>query len=341
MRSVNLRVITLAHGSGGRVNSDLISNIFFKHFQNDILMQQNDSSLLQKLNCSKIAVTTDSFVIRPLFFPGGDIGKLSICGTINDLAVSGAKPVYLTAAFIIEEGLNIDTLEKIVVSMAQTAKKANVNIIAGDTKVVERGKGDKIYINTTGIGIIEDDNRILSANNIKGGDIVLVSGTLGDHGICVINEREDLGISVDIKSDCSLLNILTQDILEVSENIKFMRDPTRGGLATTLNEIAELGKISMVINEKDIPIRDEVIGMCELLGFDPLYVANEGKLVVIASRDDAEKVLEAMKKNPLGRDSKIIGEVIDDNRNNVYLKTKIQGTRLLTMGEGELLPRIC
>lgn len=335
-----MNIITLSHGSGGRETHNLIKEIFFKHFENDILLQQNDSGILKKLN-GKIAITTDSFVIRPIFFNGGDIGKLSICGTINDLAVCGAKPMYIAVGFIIEEGLEIGTLEEIVISMAHTAKQANVKIITGDTKVVEKGKADKIYINTTGIGLMEDSQTIPSANNINEGDRVIVSGTLGDHGMAIINEREDLGLNVDLKSDCSLLDILAKDILNISKNIKLMRDPTRGGLATTLNEIAELSKMSIVINEKDIPLKDEVVSMCELLGFDPLYVANEGKLVAIVSRDDANKVLDVMRKNPLGRDSRIIGKVINDNKSKVYLKTEIGGTRLLNMFEGELLPRIC
>lgn len=333
-------VITLSHGSGGRITHDLIKEIFFKYFKNDILLQQSDSGIVQKLD-GEIAVTTDSFVINPIFFNGGDIGKLSICGTINDLAVSGAKPMYITVGFIIEEGLKIGDLEKIVKSMAQTAKQANVKIITGDTKVVEKGKADKIFINTTGIGLIEDEELILSTNNINEGDKVIVSGTLGDHGMSIVNLREDFGFIAGIKSDCSLLDILAKDILNTSKNIKIMRDPTRGGLATALNEIAELSKMSIVISEKEIPIQDEVMSMCELLGFDPLYAANEGKLVAIVSSYDAEKVLMAMRKNPLGRDSKIIGEVINDNRSRVYLRTEIGGTRILNMPEGELLPRIC
>lgn len=335
-----MSIVTLAHGSGGSITHNLIKSIFFKHFKNDILIQQNDSAILKIID-GTIAVTTDSYVITPIFFPGGDIGKLSICGTINDLAVSGAEPMYITVGFIIEEGLRLNILEDIVVSMAQTARDANVRIIAGDTKVVEKGKAHSIFINTTGIGIIKDSKKILGIKNIKEGDRVIVSGTLGDHGMSIMNKREGLDFDVDIKSDCSLLHILSKEILKVSDNIKVMRDPTRGGLATTLNEIVELSKMSMVINENEIPIKEEVMSMCELLGIDPLYVANEGKIVVIVSNEDASKVLEVMKKNPLGRNSKIIGKIINDKRNNVYLKTEIQGTRLLSIGEGQLLPRIC
>lgn len=335
-----MSIVTLAHGSGGSITHNLIKSIFFKHFKNDILIQQNDSAILKIID-GTIAVTTDSYVITPIFFPGGDIGKLSICGTINDLAVSGAEPMYITVGFIIEEGLRLNILEDIVVSMAQTAREANVRIIAGDTKVVEKGKAHSIFINTTGIGIIKDSKKILGVKNIKEGDRVIVSGTLGDHGMSIMNKREGLDFDVDIKSDCSLLHILAKEILKASDNIKVMRDPTRGGLATTLNEIVELSKMSMVINENEIPIKEEVMSMCELLGIDPLYVANEGKIVVIVSKEDASKVLEVMKKNPLGRNSKIIGKIINDKRNNVYLKTEIQGTRLLSIGEGQLLPRIC
>lgn len=340
MGGENMNMITLSHGSGGKKTLELIKNMFYKYFQNDILLQQNDASILHKLN-GKIAVTTDSFVISPLFFYGGDIGKLSICGTVNDLAVSGAKPLYITVGFILEEGLKIDILEKIVMSMAEAARKANVYIVAGDTKVVERGKGDKVYINTTGIGIIENNREVLGIQQIKQGDKVIISGTLGDHGMCIMSEREELGFEVSIKSDCASLNELTKDILSKSKNVKVMRDPTRGGLATTLNEIAEQRRMSIMLYEKEIPIKEEVSGMCEILGFDPLYVANEGKLVLIVSSEDAEKVLKIMKKNLLGEDAKIIGEVINDNKGKVYLRTEIGGTRILNMYEEEMLPRIC
>jgi hydrogenase expression/formation protein HypE len=333
-------VITLSHGSGGRKTHNLIKNIFYKYFKNNILLQQNDSSVLHKLN-GKIAVTTDSFVVSPIFFKGGDIGKLSICGTVNDLAVSGAKPLYITVGFILEEGLKLDILEKIVISMAETARKANVYIVAGDTKVVERGKGDKIYINTTGIGIIEDNREVLGIQQTKQGDKVIISGTLGDHGMCIMSEREELGFDGNIKSDCATLNELTRDILSISKNIKVMRDPTRGGLATTLNEIAEQRGMSIMLYEEEIPVKEDVLAMCEMLGFDPLYVANEGKLTLIVSHEDTEKVLNIMKKNPLGEDAKIIGEVINDNKGKVYLKTEIGGTRILNMYEEEILPRIC
>lgn len=333
-------IVTLSHGSGGRATNNLINDMFYKHFHNDILMQQNDSSVLPKLN-GRIAVTTDSFVISPIFFPGGDIGKLSVCGTVNDLAMSGAKPLYITVGFIIEEGLSFDDLEKIVISIANTAKEAGVKIVAGDTKVVDKGNVDKIYINTTGIGVIEDDSRYLSGDSVRPNDKIIISGTLGDHGICIMSKRNNLEFDVDVKSDCGLLNSLIDEILNISQNIRVLRDPTRGGVATTLNEIAIHSNNSIMLYEEKIPIKDEVIGMCEMLGFEPLYIANEGKLVVIVDENDADKVLEIMRNNPMGADASIIGEVIDDNKNKVYLKTEIGGTRILNMPEGELLPRIC
>lgn len=333
-------IVTLSHGSGGKATNNLIGDMFYKHFNNDILMQQNDSSVLEKLN-GRIAVTTDSFVINPIFFPGGDIGKLSVCGTVNDLAMSGAKPLYITVGFIIEEGLSFDDLEKIVISIADTAKEAGVKIVAGDTKVVDKGSADKIYINTTGIGVIEDDAVYLSGDSVKPKDKIIISGTLGDHGVCIMSKRNNLDFDVDLKSDCGLLNNLIEDILNVSKNVRVLRDPTRGGVATTLNEIANHSNVSMMLDEENIPIKDEVISMCEILGLEPLYIANEGKLVVIVDENDADKVLEAMKSNPMGTDAKIIGEVINDNKNKVYLKTEIGGTRILNMPEGELLPRIC
>lgn len=333
-------IITLSHGSGGQATNKLINNIFYKYFNNEFLLQQNDSSVLPKLN-GRIAVTTDSFVINPIFFPGGDIGKLSVCGTVNDLAMSGAKPLYITCGFIIEEGLEINELEKIVVSMAETAKEAGVSIVTGDTKVVEKDSGDKVYINTTGIGVIEDENIYLSGNSIKPGDKIIVSGTLGDHGICIMNKRKNLGFDIDAESDCGLLHTLIKDILSVSSSIRVLRDPTRGGLATTLNEFASSSLVSIEIEESEIPVKDEIRSMCDILGMDPLYMANEGKLVVVVSEEDCEDVLNIMKKNTMGRESRVIGTAINDGRNKVYLKTEIGGKRIINMSEGELLVRIC
>lgn len=334
-----MSIITLSHGSGGKMTHNLIEDIFYKYFNNEFLMQKNDSSVLPNFN-GKLAVTTDSFVIDPIFFGGGDIGKLSVCGTVNDLAMSGAKPLYITVGFIIEEGFEIKDLERIVKSIADTANEANVKIVAGDTKVVERGSADKIFINTTGVGIIEKDI-YLSGENPKVGDKVIISGTLGDHGICIMSKRKNLEFDVSVKSDCGLLNGLIEEVLDISSEVRVLRDPTRGGLATTLNEISEHSKNSIMLYEETIPVKDEVRSMCEILGFDPLYIANEGKLVLIVSDKDSQKVLQTMRKNPMGKDAEIIGEVIEDDKNAVFLKTDIGGTRLLNMPAGELLPRIC
>jgi len=332
-------IITLAHGSGGKRTHELIKNIFYKYFYNEILLQQGDSSIVKTLG-EKIAVTTDSYVINPIFFPGGDIGKLSICGTVNDLAVSGAKPLYITVGFIIEEGLEISELERVVISMAETAKKCGVKIVAGDTKVVERGKGDKLYLNTTGIGVFENDFDF-TGSQIEAGDKVIVNGTLGDHGVTILCEREELNFEVKLESDCNSVHLLIKDILSVSKKVKFMRDVTRGGLATTLNEIIEEKEMSIILHENSIPIREDVGAICEILGLDPLYIANEGKVVLIVSKEDADKVIETMKNNILGKNASIIGEVVKDNRGKVYLKTEINGTRIVGMVEEELIPRIC
>ncbi|OFI07123.1 hydrogenase expression/formation protein HypE [Clostridium acetireducens DSM 10703] len=331
-------MITLSHGNGGEETHKLIKDIFYKYFKNEVLNQMGDSNILNEISRS-IAITTDSFVVDPIFFNGGDIGKLSVCGTINDLAVSGALPKYITAAFIIEEGLEINVLEKVAKSMAKTAAESGVKIIAGDTKVVNRGKGDKLYINTTGIGILE--NAYISFNKIKPKDKIIVNGNIGEHGICILNEREYLNFQCDIKSDCAPLNKLCKDILSVSNNVRIMRDATRGGVATTLNEIVNTCKKSMLIYEEEIPVSQEVESFCHILGFDPLYVANEGKIVVIVDEKDAANVLKTMKNNPLGKNSKIIGEVIEDKSANLYLKTSLGGTKILPMLQGEILPRIC
>lgn len=333
-------IITLSHGSGGQATNKLIDNLFYKYFNNEFLSQKNDSSVLPVIN-GKIAMSTDSFVINPIFFEGGDIGKLAICGTINDICMSGAKPLYISVGFIIEEGLSIKELERIVKSMSKTAKEAGVKIVTGDTKVVERGNCEKIYINTTGIGIIKENNNYLSGNKVKDGDVIIISGTLGDHGMCIMNERENLGFDINIKSDCCLLNKLIEDILSVSNNVRVLRDPTRGGLATTLNEIVEHSKISMEIKEEFIKVKPEVSAMCEILGMDPLFIANEGKVVVIVDEKDADNVLKVMKNNKVGRDSIILGKAIDDRKNKLYLKTNIGGRRIINMPEGEILVRIC
>ena len=335
-----MEIITLSHGSGGKATNKLIDNLFYKYFNNEFLLQKNDSSVLPVIN-GKIAMSTDSFVINPIFFEGGDIGKLAVCGTINDICMSGAKPLYISVGFIIEEGLPISELEKVVQSIAKTANEAGVEIVTGDTMVVEKGSCDKIYINTTGIGIIEENRAYLGGDKVKNGDKIIISGTLGDHGMCVMNKRENLGFETSIKSDCCLLNKLIEDILSASNNVKVLRDPTRGGLATTLNEIIEHSNISMEIAEEFIPVKPEVDAMCEILGLDPLFIANEGKVVVIVDKNDADNVLNIMRQNPVGKDSVLLGEAINDGKNKLYLKTKIGGRRIINMPEGEILVRIC
>ena len=335
-----MEIITLSHGSGGKATNKLVDNLFYKYFNNEFLLQKNDSSILPVIN-GKIAMSTDSFVINPIFFEGGDIGKLAVCGTINDICMSGAKPLYISIGFIIEEGLPISELEKIVQSIAKTSNEADVKIVTGDTKVVEKGSCDKIYINTTGIGIIEDGRTYLGGDKVKDGDKIIISGTLGDHGICIMNKRENFGFENSIKSDCCLLNKLIEDILSVSNNVKVLRDPTRGGLATTLNEIIEHSNISMEIEEDFIPVKPEVSAMCEILGLDPLFIANEGKVVVIVDARDADNVLNIMRRNPVGKDSVLLGEAINDGKNKLYLKTNIGGRRIINMPEGEILVRIC
>lgn len=335
-----MEFITLSHGSGGEDTHKLIEDIFYKYFNSDILLQRGDGGILGELK-GDIVTTTDSFVVDPIFFPGGDIGKLSVCGTVNDLAVMGATPLFITVGFIIEEGLLLSELETIVKSMSKTINEAGIKVVAGDTKVVEKGRGHKIYINTTGIGVIGTEEYEVSGNYMKSGDKIILSGTIGDHGMAIMSEREFLGVNGEIKSDCACLNYLIKDILDTSKNVRIMRDPTRGGLATTLKEIAELANKSLLINEEVIPVKDEVRSFCDILGFDPLYVANEGKIVLVVESNDAEKVLKKMKNNCLGVDSEIIGEVMDDSRNNVYLKTYLGAIRVLNMAQGEMLPRIC
>jgi len=279
-------------------------------------------------------------VVNPIFFPGGDIGKLAVCGTVNDLAMSGAKPLYLSLSFIIEEGLSQSELNEIVNSAQEAAKEAGVEIITGDTKVVNRGSADKLFINTAGVGIIPEGVNI-SGSNARPGDKVILSGTIGDHGIAVLSQREGLRFSTQLKSDCAPLNQLVTEMLNASPNIHCLRDPTRGGLATTLNEMAEQSKVSIRIEEEKLPVREEVLGACEMLGFDPLYVANEGKLVAIVPAGDAERVLAAMQKNHYGKDAVIIGEVSAENPGRVVMKTRLGASRIVDMLVGDILPRIC
>jgi hydrogenase expression/formation protein HypE len=331
--------ILLSHGSGGKQTNSLISDLFIKYFNNSILSEMNDSAQLT-LSGNKIAFTTDSFVVNPIFFNGGNIGKLAICGTVNDIAMSGAKPLFLSCAFIIEEGFEINKLEEIVKSMAEEAEKAGVKIVAGDTKVVEKGSADGVFINTTGIGVVQDGINI-KACNARPGDVVIVNGTLGDHGITIMCERNGLGFEGDIKSDCASLSGLVETMLEACMDIHVLRDATRGGAAAVLNEIAQASNVSIKLNEKSIPVSTEILGVCEFLGLDPLYIANEGKLCAFVPEGHATKVLEAMRKHPLGVNSAIIGKVIEDDRNRVYIDTVVGGQRIVDMPSGQQLPRIC
>lgn len=330
--------ILLAHGSGGKLSHQLIKNSFLKAFYNRLLAKLDDSAVVD-FN-GRLAFTTDSYVVNPIFFPGGDIGKLAVCGTVNDLAMSGAKPLYLSLAFIIEEGLTQSELNEIVNSIQTTSQEARVEIITGDTKVVNRGSADKLFINTAGIGIIPEGVDI-SGSNARPGDTVIISGTIGDHGIAVLSQREGLRFSTKLKSDCAPLGQLVAEMLNASLKIHCLRDPTRGGLATTLNELAEQSKVSIRIEEEKIPVREEVLGACEMLGFDPLYVANEGKLVAIVPAGDAERVLETMQKNRYGKDAAVIGEVRAENPGRVVMKTRLGAHRIVDMLVGDLLPRIC
>ena len=330
--------VILAHGGGGKLSHQLLEKIFFSQFNNELLNQQNDSAVFDLKN-QRLAFTTDSYVVQPIFFPGGNIGELAVYGTVNDLSVRGAKLIYLSAGFIIEEGLPMDDLWKIVVSMKEAAERSGVQIITGDTKVVEKGKGDKIFINTSGVGIVYDGVNI-SPKRCKPGDAIILSGKIADHGIAIMSAREGLQFETTIVSDTAPLNELVEKMLNASNNIHTMRDATRGGIASTLNEIASSANVGVYINEDAIPINDQVIGACEILGLDPLYIANEGKLVAFVDPNDAEKVLVAMKSHPLGIDSIIIGEVVDDHPGRVVMKTTIGSTRIVDMISGEQLPRI-
>jgi hydrogenase expression/formation protein HypE len=335
------KTILLGHGSGGKLSHDLIKDLFVKYFSNKVLTEQTDAAIVN-IATSQIAFTTDSFVVDPIFFPGGDIGKLAVAGTVNDLAVSGAKPLYLSTSFIIEEGLPFADLERIVKSMAEEAIKAGVTLVTGDTKVVNRGKCDKVFINTTGVGEIEPRHlSIGTGSEIQPGDKVLINGTIADHGMAVMAAREELSFKTNIQSDCASLNLLIKEALAVTDQMRFMRDATRGGLATVLCELAEHMDFGIEIDEASLPVNENVRGMCELLGFDPLYVANEGKVVMVVGKDDADQVLKALKRNELGKEAAIIGEVVNEHHGRAWLTTGIGGRRIIDMLAGEQLPRIC
>lgn len=331
--------VVLGHGSGGRLTADLIQNLFLPAFRNPALETMDDHALLQ-VNGSRLAFTTDSFVVTPIFFPGGDIGRLAINGTVNDLAMSGARPLYIAVAFILEEGLPMADLQRIVESVRDAANEAGVLVVTGDTKVVDRGKGDKVFVTTTGIGVVEREVSI-SAGNARPRDCVLLSGYIGDHGMAIMSRRENLEFEGQIESDTAALHGLVAAMLDASSDIHALRDPTRGGLGTTLNEIAAQSNVGIRIEEGAIPVRESVRGACELLGLDPLYVANEGKLVAFVGAESAESVLQAIRSHPLGRDAALIGRVVSEHPRMVLMKTGIGGTRVVDVPLSEPLPRIC
>lgn len=331
--------VLLGHGSGGKLSAELVRDIFLPAFRNPALARLDDQAIVQIGN-TRVAFTTDSFVVQPLFFSGGDIGSLAVHGTINDLAMGGARPLFLSTAFIIEEGLPIDVLRRVVDSLQLAAQAAGVQVVTGDTKVVEKGKGDGLFINTTGIGIVPEDV-CLSANQARPGDKIILSGSIGDHGIAILAQREGLEFETTIKSDSAALHELVQDMLNVTYEIRCMRDPTRGGLSSALNEIATQSKVGIALQEQSIPVREEVRGACEMLGLDPLYVANEGKLIAVVAPSVAEIVLEAMRKNRLGREARVIGTVTNSNQGLVTMRTCLGTTRIVDMLAGDQLPRIC
>ncbi|HDP37384.1 MAG TPA: hydrogenase expression/formation protein HypE [Candidatus Atribacteria bacterium] len=331
--------ILLSHGSGGKLSFNLIKKLFLSNFSNPCLERLDDGAVLD-IEGLKLAYTTDSYTVDPLFFKGGNIGELAVYGTVNDLSMCGATPLYLSCSFILEEGFSLSLLEKIVSSMREASVAARVEIVTGDTKVVNRGAADKIFINTTGIGIVEEGVNI-SGSNARAGDIIIINGSIGNHGIAVLSEREGLKFETDINSDAAPLSSLVADMLEISKDIHVLRDPTRGGLSTTLNEIALSSNIEIEIDEDNIPIQEGVRAACEILGYDPLYMANEGKLVAFVSPEVAPEVLKKMRKNKYGKESRIIGRVVKKSEGKVYLNTTIGGKRIVDMLTGEQLPRIC
>jgi hydrogenase expression/formation protein HypE len=331
--------ILLAHGSGGKLSHDLIKQIFLPQFRNPFLEPLDDSAKITNQHGS-IAFTTDSYVVNPIFFPGGDIGKLAVCGTVNDLSMIGAIPSYLSLSLIVEEGFSIGLLKQIVSSIHETAERAAMSIVTGDTKVVEHGAADQLFINTAGIGWIRPGVN-LSGINARSGDKILLSGFLGDHEMAVLSQREGFRFQGELRSDCAPLNDLVGKMLDACPSIRCMRDPTRGGLATTLNEIASMSDVGMVIEEEKVPVRESVRGISELLGLDPLYLANEGKLIAICPPNEAERLLEVIKSHPLGRNAEVIGSVTEENRKRVTLHTLIGGHRILDMLTGGQYPRIC
>lgn len=332
-------VITMAHGSGGILSHQLIGKMFQPAFDNDMLNAGHDGAVMD-VRAGRMAFTTDSFVVQPIFFPGGNIGDLAVNGTVNDLACCGAVPEYLSVGMILEEGLPMEDLWKIVLSMKEAADKAGVSIVTGDTKVVERGSGDKIFINTSGIGHVREGVNI-DPGNCKPGDAIILSGTMGDHGVAIMSARAGLEFESSIESDSAALNSLVDTILDTSRHISVLRDPTRGGVATTLNEISQSARVGMVLQESLIPISPGVRGACEVLGLDPLYIANEGKLLVILPETEVDSVLGKMRQHPLGSKSAVIGKLVADHPSMVRMTTSIGSSRIIDMLTGEQLPRIC
>ena len=339
--SLNIKkgVVDMTHGSGGRAMAQLIEALFLKHLDNTFLRQGNDQAMFE-VAAGRMVMSTDAHVISPLFFPGGDIGSLSVHGTVNDVSMSGARPLYLSAGFILEEGFPLADLERIVMSMARAAKEAGVAIVCGDTKVVEKGKGDGVFITTAGVGVVPEGVHI-SGDLARPGDAILISGFIGDHGVAILSKRENLEFDTTIESDSAALNSLVADMVNAVPQIHCLRDPTRGGLATTLNELAKQSKVGMQLRENAIPVRPEVAAACELLGLDPLYIANEGKLIAICAEQDAQNLLSVMRDQPLGRNAAIIGQVVADDHHLVQMETAFGGQRVVDWLSGEQLPRIC
>ncbi|NJN96655.1 MAG: hydrogenase expression/formation protein HypE [Anaerolineales bacterium] len=331
--------IVLGHGGGGKLSAELIEHLFLPAFRNDMLQNLGDSSIIS-VNGTRLAMSTDSYVVRPLFFPGGNIGELAVNGTINDISMSGARPLYLSAGFILEEGLPIETLGRIVDSMAAAARSAGVALVTGDTKVVDKGHGDGVYINTSGIGLVPDGVEI-GPQHAKPGDVVILSGTMGDHGMAIMSVREGLEFETTIESDTAALNGLVAAMLAASPHIHVLRDPTRGGVASSLNEIAQTSQVGILLDETKLPVNSAVRSACELLGMDPIFVANEGKLLAIVPPDSAEAVFEAMRQHPLGRRAAIIGRVVEQHPGMLVARTGIGGARVIPLQIGEQLPRIC
>jgi hydrogenase expression/formation protein HypE len=331
--------VDMMHGSGGRATAELVQALFVRHFDNPMLRAGNDQAAFLP-PAGRLVISTDAHVVSPLFFPGGDIGSLAVHGTINDVAMAGARPLYLSAAFILEQGFPLADLERIVVSMAAASRLAGVPIVTGDTKVVERGKGDGVFITTTGVGVVPEGVDV-SGDRARPGDVILLSGSIGDHGVAILSKRENLAFETDIRSDSAALHGLVADMVAAVPGIRVLRDPTRGGLASTLNEIAQQSRVGLRLDETAIPVKADVRAACELLGLDPLYIANEGKLIAICTAADADRLLAVMRGHPLGRETAVIGEVVADDLAFVQMRTVFGGARMVDWLAGEQLPRIC